>query len=198
MRLFVAIFPPERVLSDLSWRLGGGEGRHGDGDERHEKGERRRLETAATPRPDTAAARPRPGTRLTPIDQWHLTLRVLGEVPDDGRAGVERALDGVPRIGKISLRLAGGGQFGKGRSTVLWTGVRGDLDALTALHDAVGRALGSETRPFIPHLTVAYADSDDVRAALANYTGPEWTVDELVLVRSNQGYERLRTWPLTG
>jgi 2'-5' RNA ligase len=138
--------------------------------------------------------------RLTPVDRWHLTLRFLGEIAEDERAEVERALDGVPRAGKISLRLAGGGQFGNGRSTVLWAGVQGDLDALTELHDTVGAALGAEPEPFTPHLTVAYADSGDVRNALRDYTGPEWTVDEFVLVHSHHadggGYQRLRAWPL--
>jgi 2'-5' RNA ligase len=138
--------------------------------------------------------------RLTPVERWHITLRFLGEIAEPERADVERALDGVPRAGKISVRLAGGGQFGKGRSTVLWAGVQGDLGALTALHDAVGAALGAESEPFTPHLTVAYANNGDVRDALAGYTGPEWIVDEFVLVRSHHadggGYQRLRAWPV--
>jgi RNA 2',3'-cyclic 3'-phosphodiesterase len=138
--------------------------------------------------------------RLTPVERWHITLRFLGEIAEGERADVERALDGVPRAGKISLRLAGGGQFSNGRSTVLWAGVQGDLDALTELHDAVGAALGAESEPFTPHLTVAYADSGDVRNALRGYTGPEWIVDEFVLVRSHHadggGYQRLRAWPV--
>jgi 2'-5' RNA ligase len=163
VRLFVAAFPPENVLSDLRRRVAG----------------------------STA--------RLTAVDRWHITLWFLGEVAEDGQADVERALDGVPRAGKISLRLAGGGQF-TGRSTVLWAGVQGDLDALADLHDAVGEALGAEPEPFTPHLTVAYADHSEVRDALRDYAGPEWTVDEFVLVRSRHadggGYEKLRAWPI--
>ena len=138
--------------------------------------------------------------RLTPVERWHITLRFLGEIAEHERAEIERALDRVPRAGKISVRLAGGGQFGNGRSTVVWAGVQGDLDALTRLHDAVGAALGAETEPFTPHLTVAYANNGEVRNALAGYTGPEWIVDEFVLVRSHYadggGYQRLRAWPV--
>lgn len=140
--------------------------------------------------------------RLTAVERWHVTVWFLGEVPPDGLVEVERALDAVPRRGKVSLHLAGGGQFRNGRSTVLWTGLRGDLDALAELHDAVAVALGAAPVPLIPHLTVAYADSDGVREALDDYVGPEWTVDEFVLVRSHHatggGYERLRSWPLSG
>jgi 2'-5' RNA ligase len=170
VRLFVAAFPPVSVVSDLRKRLAGRPGE------------------------------PRLTVRLTPADRWHLTLRFLGEVAGERQADVECALDGVPRAGKISLRLAGGGQFGKGRSTVLWAGVQGDLGALTGLHDAVGAALGAESEPFTPHLTVAYANSGAVRNVLEGYTGPEWTVDEFVLVRSHHadggGYQRLRAWPV--
>jgi 2'-5' RNA ligase len=136
--------------------------------------------------------------RLTPTERWHITLRFLGEVADDDLADLERALDGIPRAGKISLHLAGGGAFGNGRSTAVWAGVRGEVRALTALHDAVADALGVEPGPFTPHLTVAYADNGDVRQALEGYTGPEWTADEFVLVRSRHGYDRLRSWPLAG
>jgi len=172
--LFVAAFPPASVVSDLRKRL-------------------------AESRDDGRARR---AGRFTPADRWHITLLFIGEVDDSGRAGVERALERVPRAGKISLHLAGGGEFGRGRSAVLWAGVQGDLTALTDLHDAVADALGAEPRPFTPHLTVAYAGGGALRAALDGYVGPEWTVDEFALVRSHHpdggGYETLNSWPLGG
>jgi RNA 2',3'-cyclic 3'-phosphodiesterase len=139
--------------------------------------------------------------RLTPIDRWHITLHFLGEVPDERRAEIENALDTVPMRGeRPRLRLAGGGSFGTDRSTAQWAGVEGDVDALAALHDAVTDALGADRTTLIPHLTVGYARGNAVCNALDGYAGPEWTADELVLVRSHfgqgGGYENLRAWPI--
>jgi 2'-5' RNA ligase len=135
------------------------------------------------------------------VDRWHLTVRFIGEVPDDRRAEIERVLDSVPLpVARPRLRLAGGGRFWHGRSTVLWAGVEGDVAALAELHDAVGAALGAEPTGLVPHVTVAYARSAAVRDALIGYVGPPWTVAEIVLIRSNfrtgGGYENLRTWPI--
>ena len=174
MRLFVGLFPPEDVLLELRellTRALGGAGRR---------------------------------VRLTPVERWHLTLAFLGEV-DPGRLGdVGRALDGVPAAGPITLRMSGGGSFGRGRSSVLWAGVDGDLAGLVALQAGIREALEEhglphDTRPFTPHLTVAYATSPDVRAALTDHAGPTWTAQDFVLVHSRHtegaGYEILRSWP---
>jgi 2'-5' RNA ligase len=145
--------------------------------------------------------------RLTPVERWHLTLSFLGEIEPERLPEVHRALDGVPTTGPITLRISGGGSFGRGRAAPLWAGIDGDLAALTRLHGAIrdrlaGSGLPSETRPLTPHLTVAYAHSPELRQALSGYAGPTWTAAEYVLVHSRhaerRGYETLRAWPLTG
>jgi 2'-5' RNA ligase len=135
------------------------------------------------------------GVRLTAAERWHITLAFLGEVADDRRADVERALTGVPGKGPFTLRLADGGRFGK---AAVWAGVRGDLGALTDLSAAIRAALDEhglpyDDRPLTPHLTVAYTPET---VPLAGYLGPQWTVNEFVLVRSRGGYQNLRAWPL--
>jgi 2'-5' RNA ligase len=173
--LFVAVFPPEDVLAEL----------------------RRGLTTALA-----AAGRK---VRLTPVDRWHLTLAFLGEVEADRLPDVERALAAVAPPGPLRLRLSGGGSFGRARSAVLWAGVDGDLDGLARLHAGlrgalVATGLPHDERPFTPHLTVAYANSAEIRDALRDHAGATWTADEFVLVRSlnaeGGGYRRLRAWPL--
>ena len=88
---------------------------------------------------------------------------------------------------------------------MLWAGLDGDLARLGDLHAALRRALVAgnlphDERPFTPHLTVAYANSPQVRAALHDYAGPAWTADEFELVQSlhaeGGGYRRLRAWRL--
>jgi 2'-5' RNA ligase len=175
VRLFVAVFPPEDHLADLRREVSG------------------------------ALARAGKKVRLTPVERWHITLAFLGEVGPERLPEVEDALDGVILDGPITLRMCGGGSFGKGRSAALWAGVGGDLAALGELQARIRSALTAgdlphDDRPFTPHLTVAYADSAEVRGALTDYAGPTWTADQFVLVHSRHvegaGYETLRAWSL--
>ncbi|GLY98159.1 RNA 2',3'-cyclic phosphodiesterase [Actinoplanes sp. NBRC 103695] len=130
-------------------------------------------------------------TRLTPVERWHITMAFLGEIPDEDLPSVERAVTRAAGGGPIRLRLAGSGSFGR---AVTWVGVEGDLGAL---YGALRRALDlPDDRPFTPHLTVSYHGSPQLRAALREYAGSSWEAAEIVLVRSADGYEKLRTWQL--
>ncbi|MEU7840229.1 RNA 2',3'-cyclic phosphodiesterase [Micromonospora sp. NPDC049114] len=192
MRLFVAVYPPMEAVTHLGARVA-------------------RLGVAAA-----AAAGVR--VRLADPVNLHLTLAFLGDVEAARLVEVQGALglaalwfrdgrDAPPR-----LSLGGGGVFGDGRHTVLWVDARGDVEALHDLarliRDRLRRAgLAYDDKPFRPHLTVARpgdrvepAAVDADRAALDDYQGPQWSADELVLVRSHQGpeprYERLAAWAL--
>jgi 2'-5' RNA ligase len=171
VRLFVAVFPPEDLCVHLRGAV---------------TGAGRRI-------------------RLTPVERWHITLAFLGEVAPERLPDVMDALSSVKSPGLITLRISGGGSFGKGRSTALWAGIDGDLTALGDLQARVRSALAAgdlphDGRPFTPHLTVAYANSAEVRGALADYAGPTWTAEGFALVYSRHaeggGYEILRTWGL--
>ena len=95
-------------------------------------------------------------------DNLHVTVKFFGETPEsrvDGiRRAVERAVSARP---SFDLDIRGVGAFPNMRAPrVLWAGVGGDLDALTALVECVAAAvvpLGfpQEEKPFHPHLTVA-------------------------------------------
>lgn len=153
--------------------------------------------------------------RLAPRSNWHLTLAFLGDVPDQRAADVPDALaEGVTRWRAgggepPELCLTGGGRFGRGRFTVLWAGVGGDVPAMKALSTAVRSALKrarlpSDPKPLRPHLTLARpGDRVDVRddvLALEAYRGPSWTVRELCLMRSHLGphptYDTVAAVPL--
>ncbi|GAB1640591.1 RNA 2',3'-cyclic phosphodiesterase [Krasilnikovia sp. MM14-A1259] len=192
MRLFLAAYPPEDVCDDLAQRLQG-------------------LQV-------TAAAQRGVNTRLARRETWHVTLAFLGEVADERAPQVsealQRAADGWRATGSGAprLRLAGGGKFGRGRFTVLWVGVDGDVEALQGLSRQVRKELKRDRlpyddRPLKPHLTVARpGDRVDAaavaadREALAGYRGPLWPAETMVLVRSHLGpqpeYEHLTAWPL--
>jgi 2'-5' RNA ligase len=101
------------------------------------------------------------GLRWSRREQWHLTLRFLGPVPDvDGLiVAVRDALRPVPPVD--ALLLGGAGAFPNARrASVLWFGLRGGADALARVAGAVEAAavaagFAPEPRPFRAHLTVA-------------------------------------------
>ena len=136
--------------------------------------------------------------RLTARELWHVTLAFLGDVPAERVEDVAAAIGVLPGA-PASLRVGGGGKFGRGRFTILWAGLRGDVDRLDAIAKSVRSRLKKarvhyDPKPFRPHLTiarpgdrapVAITAADIVR--LNAYDGPEWTCDEACLVSSDQG-----------
>lgn len=187
MRLFVAVYPTEDVADHLAECLSG-------------------LQVSR-------AARGGVNTRVAARPTWHVTLAFLGEVPDARLPDVEAALGkAVAGASPFEVRLAGGGRFGRGRFTVLWVGLTGDVPALKGLSAAVRRALKRarlpyDDKPLRPHLTIARPgdriDREQVnadRATLDAYESPPWTVAEALLIRSHVGphptYDRLAALPL--
>jgi RNA 2',3'-cyclic 3'-phosphodiesterase len=139
----------------------------------------------------------RAGARVTARELWHVTMAFLGEVPDDRAEAAAKALDeAVAGQMPPTLRIAGGGRFGRGKFTVLWAGIEGDL---RPLRGAITRELRRAKLPFDatrfhPHLTVARPGdklpAEDVMADVAvlrGYEGPQWTVEEARLMRSYLG-----------
>ena len=144
----------------------------------------------------------RTGTRVTARHLWHVTLAFIGEVPDERLPAAIEAVDAavvdaaVVDQEPVALRIAGGGRFGRGKFTVLWAGVEGDLRPLRL---AVARELRRvrlpfDAKKFHPHLTVARPGDKLAReevdadvAKLATYEGPSWTVSGIRLVRSHLG-----------
>ncbi len=188
MRLFVAVYPPRPAIDDLTAQVTG-------------------LRVGAAFAAGT-------NVRLADPTNAHLTLAFLGEVEDDRLVEVESTLglaaqtfrDG--RDGSVRLRLGGGGSFGRGRFTVLWVDLRGDVEGLATLARLIRiglrRArLPHDEKPFRPHLTIARpgdrVDRADIladRETLHDYLGPEWPADELVLVRTRPTHAPLATWPI--
>jgi 2'-5' RNA ligase len=123
--------------------------------------------------------------RWTPADNWHITLGFFGDDDDPVRRTkwLHRRATGRPAP---RLRLAGAGTF----PGVLWAGLHTDTDADVTLLARLAQAAGAGRRGYRPHLTLARWRSGDVdQAALIRlfdaYTGPWFTPDELLLMRSD-------------
>lgn len=129
-----------------------------------------------------------PGLRWVPVERWHVTLGFFGDGDDpvNRTKWLRRRAEGRPAP---TLRLAGGGTF----PGALWTGVlTGDERLLAQL----ARAAGAGRREYRPHLTLARwrqgrpvvpPDTAALVERLDRYTGPWFTPDAVVLLRSEQG-----------
>ena len=104
-----------------------------------------------------------PGARWVPPENYHLTLRFIGEMPGHRAEDIDIALAGLRGRG-FSLTLAGVGTFAKGgRATAVWAGVERNpqLDRLqNKIETALQRCgLEPERRRFQPHVTLARLDN---------------------------------------
>ncbi|MBF9069004.1 RNA 2',3'-cyclic phosphodiesterase [Streptacidiphilus sp. NEAU-YB345] len=152
--------------------------------------------------------------RWNRIEDWHITLAFLGELPVTLipllRPALARLAAGRPSLG---LGLDGGGHFDE---RLLWTGIEGELDGLHVLAEDVRnsvRACGIafQERPLRPHLTLArgrrgqQADILSAAASLTDFAGRTWQAERLHLVGSNIGrgpgvirYRDIESWRLAG
>jgi 2'-5' RNA ligase len=130
------------------------------------------------------------GPRWTTREQWHLTLKFLGNGVDLDAAAT--ALASV-RDAPVRVRLGGIGGFPSARrANVLWVGVIEGASAVTSLAAAVNEAMDpvvgpAETREYHPHLTIArLGRAADLRVATASNApiGPTWLADRLTLFES--------------
>lgn len=100
-----------------------------------------------------------PGARWIPGENYHVTLRFIGEVDEDEGNDLHEALADV-RAPAFDMEVCGFGAFQNGhRAHSLWAGVE-KTPPLQHLHDKIDRALvrtgrEPERRKFAPHITVA-------------------------------------------
>lgn len=114
-----------------------------------------------------------PGVRWVPPENYHLTLRFIGDAPAHRAEEIDLALAGLRAPG-FPLTLTGLGTFAKsGRPVSLWVGVERNLalDHLqTKIENALQRiGLEPERRRFVPHVTLARLDNSVPEAKLVAY-----------------------------
>lgn len=152
------------------------------------------------------------GAKWVRAESMHLTLKFIGEQPEDCIARIEPELRGVRSSAPVELRFAGTGFFPNLRSPrVFWAGIEASPN-LAELADAIERRLEPlgiprEQRAFKPHLTLARFNSTDglpqLRDALAardslefgSTTTCEFHLYRSQLQRGGAVYTRLTTFP---
>ena len=99
-----------------------------------------------------------PGARWIDRENFHITLRFIGDVDHRTADEVVEALDRVRRQ-QFTLTLSGTGFFGSKKPHSIWAGVQPSSE-LNALQADLARAcqrigLPAEPRKFTPHVTLA-------------------------------------------
>ncbi len=152
------------------------------------------------------------GASWRPIENFHITLRFLGEIDTLTARELDHEL-GLIEAPQMQLSLAGVGWFGRRAPHAVWAGVEpdDDLKRLAGACERAARRIGlpPERRPFRPHVTLAYlhrSPLEDVRrwteARQGYAAGPFWA-DRFHLYESFMGrgpsrYEPRADYPLGG
>ena len=143
---------------------------------------------------------PQSAARWTRPDQFHLTLRFLGDVPVAGLEKLKESVNAVCRSARpLQLRAEGAGFFPSPHSPrVVWVGIDDQAGLLVDLQKRIETAVRPFTaepgeKNFSGHATLGRLKNlkpPDARklAALAqtakDRTFGEWTADEIEIIRS--------------
>ncbi|MGW6008361.1 RNA 2',3'-cyclic phosphodiesterase [Streptomyces sp. NPDC055210] len=153
-----------------------------------------------------------PGLRWNRIEDWHITLAFLGELPVQAVQRLRSPLaDLAAARPPLELALIAGGHFDE---RVLWSGIKGDIDQLHELAEAVRKRIKDcgvafAERPLRPHLTLARARRYDITSVTAaatcldGFAGRPWQTERLHLVGSTvnghpgpRRYQDIDAWTL--
>jgi 2'-5' RNA ligase len=143
---------------------------------------------------------PRDVARWARSDQFHLTLRFLGDVPADGVEDLKKSAGAVCRNARpFSLCAEGVGFFPNPRSPrVIWVGINDRAGRLVDLQRQIETAVGPFSREpgeknFMGHVTLGRlknpkpSDAGNLAAraqALKDRTFGEWTAHEIEIIQS--------------
>lgn len=155
-----------------------------------------------------------PGLRWARPGDWHLTCSFMPKAEESLLADLGAALDQLTStLSPFPMRLAGAGIFGPVQAARhLWVGVdKGEAElrdlALSARRAALSLQIEADPGSFRPHLTLGRwrvpGQAKELLAALQDYQGPDFEVDQLCLLRSRPmpgrtQYEVVSTHQLVG
>jgi 2'-5' RNA ligase len=153
-----------------------------------------------------------PGARWIDVENYHLTLRFIGDIEGHVADEIANALDRVRRP-SFSLTLSGVGAFGSRKPHAVWAGTAPspDLNALQGEIERICQRIGipSDPRKFMPHVTLARlrnsspADVAHYLSARGNFAAMPFKVGRFVLMSSRDSvgggpYVIEEAWPLNG
>lgn len=102
-----------------------------------------------------------PDVRWVNVESLHVTLKFIGETPDDSVKSVEQVLAEIESI-PLQMKFGGAGFFPTAKAArVFWVGIQADQElgelAKKIEHGLAGVGIPKEQRAFSAHLTLARA-----------------------------------------
>jgi RNA 2',3'-cyclic 3'-phosphodiesterase len=134
------------------------------------------------------------GARWIDPENYHITLRFIGDVDNTIANEVSYELDRLSNSDGLRLRISHLGTFGGDKPRALYAGVENTeaLQRLQAAHERVLRRVGleAEARKFVPHVSLARlrgtnsVEVADLIANMGHFVPLEFTVRRFVLFSS--------------
>ena len=136
-----------------------------------------------------------PGARWIDVENYHITLRFIGDI--DGRTADE-VVDRLDRVNRpeFQINLTGIGSFGSKKPHSIWAGVSpsAEMNALQGEVERICQRIGLQPDPrkFMPHVTLARLRSsrlDDMVHYLSgrsNFRTSSFGVSRFVLMSSKE------------
>ncbi|WP_284777308.1 RNA 2',3'-cyclic phosphodiesterase [Agrobacterium sp. lyk4-40-TYG-31] len=136
-----------------------------------------------------------PGARWIDVENYHITLRFIGDIDNRTADEVVNRLDRIDRP-EFQVNLTGIGSFGSKKPHSIWAGVSPSAE-MTALQGEVERicqrlGLPPDPRKFTPHVTLARLRNsrlDDVVHYLSgrgDFRTSPFTIGRFVLMSSKE------------
>ena len=157
--------------------------------------------------------------RWVPSQNFHVTLKFIGGVPDEKLQAITEALRSVSIAQEVQVCIRGlAWYFNPKTSVMLWATVE-DSKPLTALATAVDQRLASlgiapENRSFAPHFTLARGNSRNLTAGISialselaekykkhdfgSVTLQEFHLMESKTLPTGSGYSKVQSFPFAG
>ncbi len=151
-----------------------------------------------------------PGARWIDAENYHITLRFIGDVEGHVADEFANALDRIDRP-SFNLELSGVGQFGGKKPHSIWAGVtqRPELNQLQAEIERICQRLHlpADPRKFTPHVTLARLRNSQIGdvahylSSRGNFSTVPFKVSRFVLMSSRDSvgggpYVIEDYWPL--
>jgi RNA 2',3'-cyclic 3'-phosphodiesterase len=145
-------------------------------------------------------------------ENLHITLKFIGELPEDKLEGVRNALAAVRSAAAVEMKFRGLGFFpDEKRPRVFWAGLEASANLPTLARDidraTATQGVAQETREFTPHLTLARLEppgiGEKLRAAIlksvhrdfGSFRTAEFHLIQSKTKPSGAEYTRLATFP---
>lgn len=123
------------------------------------------------------------GVRWMPESNWHVTLRFLGDIPEDHLESLVQALAAIRTESPIQAHIDTGSEILARNSLALR--VTGLEQLAGTVHAAVSKYRQADERPFKGHITIARSRKPKALRQIKLEVEPmSWPVTDFALVRS--------------